>query len=260
VQKKTVGILVRPKSVISKTFIGLMKRTLLLVCCRNRWTSVITIVPHDYINGISLYSNGWIYDPQMWDLLDSTKCINQNQNIQQVVVPILSKRRMLLFVGRVSLEKGIQIMWNQVESCPEICEHTLIVIAGKVDDDCKEYVGQLIKLGVLVINRYITNGELYSLYKLSSFVWCCYDKIYDQSSGVFGRTLQFGKCAIVRKGAQIAKYKQTVNDSIVELSPENSCSLNLILSNIPLSQSQETFAARAYEWKDACEELLCSRL
>ena len=47
-----------------------------------------------------------------------------------------------------------------------------------------------------------------SLMRQADLLWCCYNPIYDQSSGIFGRAIQIGRPTIVRKGSCLEGWQK----------------------------------------------------
>jgi len=63
---------------------------------------------------------------------------------------------------------------------------------------------------MIVEDRYDTDAEIVSLYRVADLAWCRYAPGYDQASLVFGRALQIGVTPVLREGSVIADLARMV--------------------------------------------------
>jgi hypothetical protein len=75
----------------------------------------------------------------------------------------------------------------------------------------------LANAGAIVVDRFVSDDELASLYSCADFMWSCYSPTYNQASGIFGRAVQYGVPSIVRKGSYIHKQANIMDLSVVPL-------------------------------------------
>lgn len=108
----------------------------------------------------------------------------------------------MIFLGLAKMSK----------SFPEFVDFVLAnegdiygVVAGRILPECNEKANQLKAGEMTLVNRYITEEELLSLYGIADLVWCYYGLKYGQSSGVFGRALQLGITPVIRKNSIVER-------------------------------------------------------
>jgi hypothetical protein len=210
---------VRSEYILNRNFIGLIKRFIhtLVKISGGRIISI-----HKGINtsDLSPYISDFIYDIQYWDLpfLDASytkppelNFLSNNSSILAVIGALNQKR---------CKDKLIQFL---TENNPKF--HT--IFAGKINQEDQSRISKL--SNVTLINRYISDNELFYLYKIAHAIYCYYDLSVRRPSGIFGRAVQFGKPAIIRKNGFLAKtYKQY--DGIFEI--ENILELNKVMRKI----------------------------
>ena len=110
---------------------------------------------------------------------------------------------MLLFLGKGSRLKGLQDLVRLVSGLEE---ELLVVVAGRIQEECRQDAERLAQRGMIVEDRFITDEELLSLYGTANFTWCVYPPDYDQASGVFGRSIQLGVIPLIRAGSVLDDY------------------------------------------------------
>lgn len=219
--RKTVGLFIRPQSCFFKGPKAVVKRVLFAVMCRLSRVSIFTIVPYDIDPSLSKVSTGWVHDPQMWDLTDKEVSGNIESELSHKIIHEAHGRTIVSYLGRISLHKGFESLVRLIKHEPDLRKDFFFVAAGSVDKDCIEYVKTAGSMGIYVVDRFIAQDELLSLYSTTDMVWCCYDQAYDQASGVFGRCIQFGKVPIVRLGSVIQRYGAMTSASIIAIDPND---------------------------------------
>jgi hypothetical protein len=163
--------------------------------------TILSIVPGYLHPGLAGVTNNWMYDLQFWDrTLDELP-------LDGAVMRMLREegrgRRLIACLGRQDQEKGLGELVDIVRTAPALSERIAIVSAGKIDPALASVRADLDRCGAIVIDRFVTDEELLQVYAASDLIWACYAPIYDQSSGIFGRALQFGKRVVVREGSAI---------------------------------------------------------
>ncbi|EDX80022.1 hypothetical protein BBAL3_1179 [Brevundimonas sp. BAL3] len=71
--------------------------------------------------------------------------------------------------------------------------------------------------GGVVVNQFISDEELSSLYGTATVVWGVYAPHYDQASGIFGRAVQYGKPILLRRGSSIARHAEVLGARAVAI-------------------------------------------
>ena len=83
---------------------------------------------------------------------------------------------------------------------------------------------RLIATGAIVVDRFLTDVEIESLYGVSRAIWGCYSPERDQASGIFGRAMQLGVPTIVREGSVVHRFAEHYGMPVIPieyLEPEN---------------------------------------
>lgn len=176
--------------------------------------TVLAISPFDVVPGLNKLADGWIYDPQLWDL----------QDVSAVASPLAvevreraSGRRIVAALGFQSKTKGFDRFSQLWSANAELRKHCLFVSAGEVlGQDMQPYADAFQQAEGCLVDRFITDDELMSLYKVCDMVWAFYAPSYDQSSGIIGRALQLGRPAVVRRGSQMDRLAKYLNVPLVD--------------------------------------------
>lgn len=111
-----------------------------------------------------------------------------------------SGSKVIVSLGWFSEDKGGRMLLDMFAE-PAMAGRFTLMIAGMVEPDLARNLATISNKHLLVENRILTEEELLSLYSVADLSWCCYAPERDISSGVFGRSLQFGVPTIVREGS-----------------------------------------------------------
>jgi hypothetical protein len=181
--------------------------------------TTLSIIPYHLDKRLSNYTKNCIYDPQMWDMY----CIEYRNQLDLDVA--YAKRQvehnnkpLVVFLGKFTHRKGLKEFVRFVEINRNDFQ---FIVAGKIPTENIEYIEHLKALGVKVINEFLEESKLLGFYKVADFTWCYYLPIYDQTSGVFGRAIQFGVIPIVRLDSMISYIAKKENIPCVELNFES---------------------------------------
>lgn len=199
--RRTVALFLRAGKCFSHGLIYKVKRVIFRALRRLPGLTILSITPHAIQPQLAEVTNGWVYDPQYWDQLGRSPEIT---DLSRELVSEARGRPMLTFVGSVSKHKGFSYFCDLARKDSGV----FFVAAGKVSDECREIFEGADLSHVKVVDRYLSDGEVESLFPVSKFIWCCYSPEYNQASGVFGRALQFGKIPVVRAGSEIESYAE----------------------------------------------------
>ncbi|WP_137157867.1 hypothetical protein [Rhizobium sp. FKL33] len=177
-----------------------IKRLLFSLAANSKLYNIVTIMPHSIDQRFSQVSNGWIYDPQFWDIpyLPETKYIDE---LAEILINKAKGRQICVALGAQNTDKGFEFFARIWLSNPAIREKFLFVAAGRVAEGLRSIASEIAETGGVILDRYISDNELATLYVAADCIWSCYSPAYNQSSGILGRAFQLGKPSIVRDGS-----------------------------------------------------------
>lgn len=203
VGRRTAALLFRPREALTGSSVRLRTKRALLRALR--WfdrVSFLTIVPHALIPGLARLSRSWIDDPQLWDLT----VLGQQPGVTDLaceVRQLAGDRAIILCAGLLDAHKGLAMVAALARD-PEFTARFAILCAGRLSGtDAAELQTNP---HCIVIDRYLTDEELLSLYPVADLVWAAYAPSYDQASGIFGRAVQLGRPVIVRRASLMQGY------------------------------------------------------
>lgn len=216
-RKPTTGLFLRPMECFrtERPIIYPVKRLVFRWLCKLPRMRLLSIIPHDVCPELSEVSHDWIYDPQMWDLWIDGPFVLPDTELSRRVEAARNGRKVMIFIGGASLRKGFNSFADLAEA---EAENILFVSAGNISADCTLDAVRLRDLGMLVEDRFITDDELLSLYKVADLAWCSYAPEYDQASGVFGRAIQTGVEPVVREGSFLSRFHRHIKQNGNEIS------------------------------------------
>lgn len=199
--RRTVGLFFRPGECFLKASCKYrVKRILFHWVSRLPHVSILTIMPFEVFPRFGEVATGWIYDPQLWDLLHfGFPEDDAFPMLRDLLSAKLNGRRILVALGEQRRDKGFDYLVDVWCSSPEVRANFLFVVAGKVKVDSAHKGEMFVQQGGILINRHLAHGELMYMYRCADTIWSCYSPAYNQASGIFGRAIQFGASVIVRK-------------------------------------------------------------
>ena len=208
---------------------------------------MITITPFDIAPHFARVAHAGVCDPQYWDLVGEAPPLPSNTALSLDVRQRAAGRKVCCVLGRLLHTKGLEFLAQILEHSPSLTTDLLLVCAGPVPDPERQLIRRLVAANALVIDRFLTNAEVESLYGGSSAVWACYEPTYDQASGIFGGAMQFGVTAVVRKGSLIERFAAHHGIAVIALEygdPEQAAAM---LKAIPVRRPEEdhTLQSRA---------------
>lgn len=176
---------------------------------------VLSILPYDIDSSSKKFTNGWIYDPQLWDMsIKESENSFPSTELSLKAIEKSNKRKILIFLGKITKQKGFDFLIDFTENNKK---DVFVVVAGRMTKECKPLGGKLKRAGMMVIDRFISDEELFSLYSIADFAWSYYKPEYDQSSGIFGRAIQLGVIPIIRSGSIISKISKSIGCNVLAL-------------------------------------------
>lgn len=233
--RPSAGLFLRPQTASLPGLRYWVEKWFFRVARRIPHFRLLTIVPFDLRPQYAVVANGWIHDPELWDLAIRDCKALPITRLSNRVASISRHRPVLAFLGSATRRKGFETLCDFLEGDPGFASRLLVVVAGRVAADLQPRASSLCAAGAIVEDRFLEDDEILSLYGVVDFVWCVYDPSYDQASGIFGRALQTGRTALVRKGSLIEDQARALRIPTISIDP---LSAPLKLSQINLSSDQ----------------------
>jgi glycosyltransferase involved in cell wall biosynthesis len=143
-------------------------------------------------------SGRWIYDPEWWDL--------REMPIPHEEVSLRDADPIVLFIGNIDRLKGIDFFIETAERARLEAARFSFLIVGSADRLNDDRRARFAHAGGEVVDSYPSDAQFLGYIARADFLWCCYHPDYDQSSGIFGRSLQLGIPALVREGSLLDRY------------------------------------------------------
>jgi hypothetical protein len=204
--RRTTGLLFRGREAVEGRGIRLkIKGWMLRVLKAAPSITTLSIVPFLVCEGLAALADDWIDDPQLWDLEDLA---THSTPLSSSIAEKASGRKLLVSLGAQNESKGLNFLIQTWIARTDIQEQWLFVVAGKVSPDMGARAADFTKAGGVVVNRFISDDELRSLYGAAAVVWGVYAPHYDQASGIFGRAVQYDKPVLLRRGSSIARHAE----------------------------------------------------
>jgi hypothetical protein len=204
--RRTLGLLLRPGPALNGRSLRLkVKRHILFLLRRLPQVQTFTILPFSVEPSFNMIADGWIYDPQLWDLTPAER--EQTERAKGVlceeIYKIAGGRRICCAFGYQNKGKGFEWFAGLYTKQLALRDALLFAFGGKVSDEVAAYLPIFKQAGGYACNRFLTDAELLDLYAVTDLVWCAYEPNYDQASGIFGRAVQLGIPVVVRRGSFI---------------------------------------------------------
>ena len=208
--RNTAGLLFRPLQVIEGGSLRMrIKRACLSLLLRLPKVCTLTILPFSLDSRFSTIARSWIYDLQFWDLHypSADMLVADDQDpIAGEIQRLASGRRVCCAIGRQDECKGFGKFAELYVAREDLRRAFVFAAGGEVAANMASHLRALTDAGAAVQARTISNEELLAMYACADLIWCCYDPDYDRASGVFGRAMQLGIPAIVRKGSLLHRF------------------------------------------------------
>ena len=190
---------------------GLIFRAKSIFFALLRWLpglTVLTISSFEHMPELRRYAHDCVIDPQLWDLAETAPLERRETDLSKAVADFAGSRKILLVVGIMGADKGIEFLGDFLESDARPAASFALAFVGAFSRGDTRSPARLREAGAFVHDGYISDEDLLSLYGVADCVWSCYAPAYDQPSGVFGRSVQFGVRALVREGSAIDHFAQ----------------------------------------------------
>ncbi|MER8689028.1 MULTISPECIES: hypothetical protein [unclassified Mesorhizobium] len=202
--RATVALFLGPQSCFGPFNLKrLLKKGIFVFLRRVPKVTVASIIPLSLAPEYGTVVDVGLHDPQWWDMHDGHILRQPGDTpVATEVRHLAGGRPIVCWLGAASVHKGFAFMVAILEANPAIAKRLCFVTAGTANSE-QALVSRFKSMGGIHIDRRLTDAEWESLYGVADAVWACYDPRYDQASGVFGRALQFGVPAIVRRSSLI---------------------------------------------------------
>lgn len=220
----------------SKALKHRVKACFLRIMKLNKFVKVLSIVPYSACPDLEKVCDGFIEDFQFNDIDYLLSKVNQSEfsEVVQYLKNVSHGRYLVSAIGKQNQDKGVDNFVRLFNENLPLRQKYLFLIAGKVEDVELNDLVLFKKNGGLVFDRFISDSELCAIYSISDVIWCCYAASYDQSSGVLGRAIQFGKRPIVRPNSVAHKICQLKNVDSLTVD-------RLMLSDINLEKKEDAY-------------------
>ena len=205
--RRTVLLILRPH-VAQGQWVKLATHRLLAAIPGVRLGTIFPISRQSHLHGRSTM----ILDLEYWDLAGEPP--PAPTPLSTKVYAAAAGRRIVTALGAFSSDKGANMLLD-LAAREELVEQYLFLVAGLISPDVEERLNAIRGYGLFVEKRKLSEPELLSLYTITDLTWCCYAPERDISSGIFGRSLQFGVPAIVREGSLLQRQAEGQVDTIV---------------------------------------------
>ncbi len=156
----------------------------------------------------------YIEDIEFWDLSEAALQADVKTALSERAVEVAAERPIILVTGTLEQSKGLIFLAEILRAAPDLRDRYAIISAGAVPAAQRPALAQIAGLSDLWEDRYLEDEEIFSLYRVSTAVWCCYLPSYDVSSGVFGRAVQYARPTIVRAGSIIDRLQDRLSDGL----------------------------------------------
>jgi hypothetical protein len=210
--RRTTGLFLRPMQCFrtERPFVYAAKRWVFRVLRRLPRLRLLSIVPFEVEPRLAQVCHDWVHDPQLWDLWLDGPPVLPATDLSRRVAAAANCREVMIFIGAGNRIKGFD---GFVQEALSRKDSMLTVVAGRVAPEFAADAQRLSDEGMIVEDRFVSDEEILSLYRVADRAWCRYAPDYDQASGIFGRALQTGVAPIVREGSVVARLHGMLDDS-----------------------------------------------
>lgn len=156
----------------------------------------------------------YIEDIEFWDLTEAVLQSGVTTALGEQAIEVAVGRPIILVTGTLEQSKGLSFLAEIFAAAPELRDRYAIICAGSAPASQQAALAGIAGFVDLWEDRYLDDEEIFSLYRASTAVWCCYAPSYDVSSGVFGRAVQFARPSIVRAGSIIDSLQDRLSEGL----------------------------------------------
>ena len=158
-------------------------------------TKIISIHKESIRKEYDKFITDFIYCLQYWDL--------RLINVRRIKPKELNKNitNIISIIGEFNDKKSRKELLKYLKN--NSCTRYKFLFTGKILEEDSEFLKD--HPDCIVIDRNISNEELFYVYETSTFIWCFYSPEVNRPSGIFGRAMQLEKQIIVKKNGYLHK-------------------------------------------------------
>lgn len=226
--------------------------------------TVATITPFHIAPRYAEVATIGVCDPQYWDMHDGASL--RGPRISQLSEDVCRQaegRAVLCVLGWLGTAKGLEFLLETLEANPEITKKVFVVCVGRVVGAPQNFAERLVKLRAALVDRFVPDNELESLYGVAHAVWSCYAPGYDQASGIFGRAIQFNVPPVVREGSILSKFAEAWKIQSFPVVFGDRVALARVLLDVSKLESPQGNANRSIpvgKWREDFEKMISAGL
>ncbi len=183
---------------------------------------IITLTPVEALPEIAGIAAGYLPDLNFFDItlgISIAPALPLDE-----IIPFSEHRGRLLVcsIGGQIPQRGVDLLIDAYLSSPDLRLLYCFVLAGRLRDIDSRKISDFKEAGGTVLDMFLSDQVMLSLIQHSTYVSCLFSPDYDQSSGVFGHSIQLRKALIVRDGSILATLGKIIgaNMRCIEYSPE----------------------------------------
>jgi hypothetical protein len=219
---KTIGLLFRVKNCLEPTYFNAYIKKLCLKFIKPiKNIHTLSLLPFEIDERAESVCDGWIYDPQFWDLktsdlklyekfsknnVDRFDTISEQGFSDIVGLFKLNKSKVehsIVSIGEQTRIKGFERLMDLFDSDLTFFSRFDFCYGGRVERELNNKLNKQRNMRFQGLNKRLSDDEIIIFYAFADFIWCSYTEDYDQASGIFGRALQFNKTVIIRKNSYL---------------------------------------------------------
>lgn len=202
--RRTVGVIITdPRAPSTKWGRPGWRRRVLEYVLRRPNVKVLSILQSS-LNDIS--SEDFIYDPEWWDLSVAP--------LPEHLPPGLPSKPAVLFIGTPDRNKAVDFFVAAAVRVAELRRSLRFVFCADRTSLRADLVADFERAGGIFLPPCDDDGQFVSLIRWADWTWCCYEPSRDVSSGILGRTFQFGTRSIVRKGSYLERCQAAFGSGV----------------------------------------------
>lgn len=221
--RRTVGFCHRPGPAARGRSLRLRtKRLVLRVLRLLPPCQTLMLLPFAVDDCFAEIADGWVYDPQLWDLSSEDVALAARLRSDHRNSP----RRRVVALGRQGKAKGFDafvIRYTQSEDLRHGCDFAAY---GPIAAEVRPFAEALVEAGGSVTDRVLSDSELLAAYAQADLIWVAYATSYDQPSGIAGRAVQLGIPVVVRPGSLLERFCRL--EDIAHATPDTLLSAPLV--------------------------------
>lgn len=205
---RTVGLVLRPQDCFQPRTLRTFARRRAFELLRSlKGLTLASATPFSIRPEYARIAHLGLCDPQYWDLyVDGDRAAPGTSALSASILKQAQGRPIVMLMGALSAAKGIETLTATLKRAPDLSSAAFFVAAGRGLPGAEDILADFRAAGGHLFDQFLTDEEIVSLYGISDAIWACYAPSYNQTSGIFGRAMQFGVPAIVRSGSLIAEF------------------------------------------------------